>query len=113
MIAQSRPKNGINLKIAIKKNRSEPDSTFRQSKDASGSLSVCGEIGQRGIEEAPGSLNRAGFRAPEIRDYLDSVAFCLSFGCSWIKERQAMKPVRGRETLFLENGDAEGNVGIT
>ena len=90
MIAQSRPKNGINLKIAIKKNRSEPDSTFRQSKDASGSLSVCGE-----------------------KDYLDSVAFCLSFGCSWIKERQALKPVRGRETLLLENGDAEGNVGIT
>ena len=24
-----------------------------------------------------------------------------------------MKPVRGRETLLLENGDAEGNVGIT
>ena len=23
-----------------------------------------------------------------------------------------MKPVRGRETLLLENGDAEGNVGI-
>ena len=52
--------------IAIK-NRGEPDSTFRQSKDASGLPSVCGEIGQRGIKEAPGGLNRAGFRVPEKR----------------------------------------------
>ena len=37
------------MKIAIK-NKGERDSTFRQSKDASGSLSVCGEIGQSGIE---------------------------------------------------------------
>lgn len=39
---------------------------------------------------------------PEIRVYLDSVAFCLSIGCSWIKERQAMKPVRGKGTHRLK-----------
>ena len=75
MIAQSRAENRINLKIAIKKNRSEPDSNFRQSKDGSGSSLFEEELVRNGIRKASGGLNRAGLRVPEKRAYLDVAAF--------------------------------------
>ena len=111
MIAQSRAENRIDLKIAIK-NKGERDSTFRQSKDASGSLSVCGEIGQSGIEghRAVCIALDSGCRRKELPRL--SVLLPL-FRLLMDKGKTGHEACPGKGGAPLENGDRKGNVGIT